>query len=68
MQDIVEKFTRLANTAVHLAQEENRRKGIPNVYVLNGVIVWQLPDGTITTTRPKWKSLEKGRVHKSKIV
>jgi hypothetical protein len=52
MPEIVEKMTRIGNTAVHAAQEENRRKGIPNVYVLNGTIVWQLPDGSVTTKRP----------------
>ena len=51
MPEIVEKITRIGNTAVHAAQEENRRKGIPNVYVLNGTIVWQLPDGSVTTKR-----------------
>jgi hypothetical protein len=35
-----------------MAQEENRRLGIPNVYVLNGKLVWQLPDGTVTSTKP----------------
>ena len=52
MPEIVEKMTRIGNTAVHAAQEENRRKGIPNVYVLNGTIIWQLPDGSVTTKRP----------------
>ena len=52
MPEIVEKMTRIGNTAVHAAQEENRRKGIPNVYVLNGTIVWQLPDGSVTSKRP----------------
>jgi len=52
MPEIVEKLTVIANTAVRAAQEENRRKGIANVYCLNGKIVWQLPDGTITTKRP----------------
>ena len=52
MPDIVEKLTRLGNTAVRLAQEENRRKGIPNVYCINGKIVWQLPDGSITDKDP----------------
>ena len=52
MPEIVERITRIASTAVRLAQEENRRKGIPNVYVLNGTIVWQLPDGSVTTKRP----------------
>lgn len=52
MEDIVERITRIGNTAVHAEQEDNRRKGIPNVYVINGKIVWQMPDGSITTTRP----------------
>lgn len=52
MSDMVDKMTRIANIAVHAAQAENRRKGIPNVYSLNGTIVWQLPDGTVTMERP----------------
>ena len=28
MSELVELMTRIANTAVHAAQEENRRKGI----------------------------------------
>ena len=52
MPEIVEQLTRLGNTAVRLAQEENRRKGIPNVYCINGKIVWQLPDGSITDKDP----------------
>jgi len=52
MPEIVEKMTSIGNAAVHAAQEENRRKGIANVYSINGKIVWQLPDGSITTTRP----------------
>lgn len=52
MPELVERITRLASTAVRLAQEENRRKGIPNVYSINGTIVWQLPDGTVTMHDP----------------
>ena len=52
MPEIVERITRIASTAVRLAQEENRRKGIPNVYSINGTIVWQLPDGTVTMHDP----------------
>ena len=52
MPEIVERITRIGNTAVHLAQEENRRKGIPNVYCINGKIVWQMPDGTISLQDP----------------
>lgn len=52
MLDIVEKMTRIGNAAVKAAQEENRRNGIANVYVLNGRLVWQFPDGSITTNPP----------------
>lgn len=52
MPELVERMTRMANTAVHAAQEENRRKGIANVYVFNGKIVWPLPDGMIVMTPP----------------
>ena len=56
MPDIVEEMTRIGNTAVKAAQEENRRKGIANVYVLNGQLVWQLPNGNITTVPPSVSS------------
>ena len=42
----------IANRAVREAQDENRRKGIPNVYVVNGTLFWQMPDGSITTVDP----------------
>jgi hypothetical protein len=46
------KITRIGNRAVRKAQEENRRKGIPNVYARNGKPYYELPDGTITTVSP----------------
>lgn len=52
MNDFSIKLTRLANKAVKKAQAENRAKGIPNVYILNGRQVWQLPDGTLTDKSP----------------
>ncbi len=57
MTEFDAKILTIANRAVSAAQEENRRKGIPNVYVLNGTIVWQMPDGSITTVDPDTKSL-----------
>ena len=49
------------NRAVHKAQEENRRNGVPNVYVVNGTIVWQLPDGSITTVDPLRQPVDESR-------
>lgn len=49
--------------AIKFAQRESRRLGIPNVYSNNGVLHWELPDGTLSRTDPyvetdKSKSVE----------
>lgn len=33
------KYREIGNAAVHRAQAENRKKGIPNWYSINGVII-----------------------------
>jgi hypothetical protein len=48
----VQELTRIGNRAARAAQEENRRRGIPNVYSINGVLYWELPDGTLSRTDP----------------
>lgn len=53
MNEWTEKMIRIISKAGHLAQEENWRLGIPNVCVLNGKLVWQLPDGTVTSVKPE---------------
>lgn len=52
MTDLTIKLTRIASRAVRKAQEENRRKGIANIYIINGKNVWQLPDGSFTDKSP----------------
>lgn len=47
-----EEIDRIGNRGVQAAQEENRRRGIPNVYSINGVLYWELPDGTLSRTDP----------------
>ncbi len=42
------EFLRIANRAAKRAQEENRKKGIPNVYSFNGYIYYELPNGELT--------------------
>ena len=42
------EIQRIGNIAVRKAQEENRRKGIPNVYSRNGRLYFELPDGKLT--------------------
>lgn len=43
----------IGNKAVKEAQEKSLRRGVPNVYSKNGVLYFQLPDGTITTKIPE---------------
>jgi hypothetical protein len=41
------EFTRIGNRGVRLAQEENHRLDLPNIYWHNGKIVYEMPDGEI---------------------
>ncbi len=50
--ELLIKMTRIGNRAVKKAQEENRRKGLPNVYSKNKRLYYELPDGTITMNNP----------------
>ena len=47
-----DEIQRIANNAVREAQRKNLENGIPNVYSKNGVLYFQLPDGTITMENP----------------
>lgn len=46
------EFLRIGNRAVKRAQEENRKKGIPNVYDFNGHRYYELPNGELTKEDP----------------
>ena len=46
------EMQQIGNRAVKKAQEENRKKGIPNVYSFNGHIYYELPNGELTKTDP----------------
>jgi hypothetical protein len=48
----------IANNAAKEVQRKNLENGIPNVYSKNGVMYFQLPDGTITMDNP----FEKGEL------
>ena len=50
----------IGNNAVREAQKKSLENGIPNSYSKNGVIYFQLPDGTITMDDP----FEKGELKK----
>jgi len=45
----VADIIRIANKAVKAAKEENKRLGIPNTFVKNGIVYYELPNGKITS-------------------
>ncbi len=44
---------RIGNIGVLKAIEENRQKGIPSAYSINGRIIYELANGTITDIEPE---------------
>ena len=46
------EFEKIGNQGVLDAREENRKLGIPTVYMINDEILYELPDGTITEISP----------------
>lgn len=49
--ELTAEITKIGNRAVHKAQEENRRQGIPSVYAKKGTIYYQFPNGMISTSK-----------------
>ncbi len=47
-----ELIQQIGNNAIREAQRKSLENGIPNVYSKNGVVYYQLPDGTITMQDP----------------
>jgi hypothetical protein len=47
-----EEILRIGQRGVERAQAENRRRGIPNVYCVNGVVMYELLDGTLSQSDP----------------
>ncbi|MCF6243664.1 MAG: hypothetical protein L3J43_01355 [Sulfurovum sp.] len=50
--DISDTIQKIGNDVVREAQSKSLENGIPNVYSKNGVLYFQLPDGTITMDNP----------------
>jgi len=50
--DMTSTIQQIGNDAVREAQRKNLENGIPNSYSKNGVLYFQLPDGTITMDNP----------------
>ena len=52
------ELLRIGNRAVKRAQEENRKRGIPNVYSYKGHIYYELPNGELTKEDPSKNASE----------
>ena len=48
-----EKIRKIGNEAVRKAKEEAQNAGLPIAYSINGTLVYQLADGTITQDKEK---------------
>ena len=48
----IQDYIRIGRRAVHEAQEQNRRRGIPNVYSINGFLYYELPNGELSREDP----------------
>ena len=48
----IDELIRIGKRAVQRAQEESRRKGVPNVYSINGFIYYELPNGELSREDP----------------
>jgi hypothetical protein len=48
-KNFTDKLIKIGNRAVKKAQENNRKKGIPNVYCINGKMIFELPNGELST-------------------
>ncbi len=48
----IDEFLRIGRSAVAKAQEDSRRKGVPNVYSINGRLYYETKTGELSTTDP----------------
>jgi hypothetical protein len=47
-----DEIVRIGRRAVEKAQEDNRRRGVPNVYSINGLLYYELPSGELSRSDP----------------
>jgi hypothetical protein len=50
------EIQRIGNRAVHIAQAESRKLGIPNVYCFNGPVYYELSNGELSLLDPYTES------------
>jgi hypothetical protein len=48
----IDELIRIGSSAVAKAQAESRRRGVPNVYSINGRLYYELPNGELSLSDP----------------
>ena len=48
----IEDLLRIGSSAISKAQDESRRKGVPNVYSIRGRLYYETPTGELSTSDP----------------
>jgi hypothetical protein len=51
--DQLDILVQLARQAVREAQQRSRELGVANVYSINGKLLYELPNGELSLTKPK---------------
>ena len=46
------EIERIGNNAISDAKKESKEMGVPLLYSINDQLIYELPDGTITTASP----------------
>lgn len=64
MREMLIRLFKLAIRASHNAQEENRRLGIPNVFAINGIMVYEYDNKISMTPPPEWEKFDPSKAQK----
>lgn len=64
MREMLIRLSKLAVRASHNAQEENRWLGIPNVFSINGIMVYEYDNKISMTPPPEWEKFDPSKARK----
>lgn len=64
MREMLIRLSKLAIRVSHNAQEENRRLGIPNVFAINGIMVYEYDNKISMTPPPEWEKFDPSKARK----
>lgn len=65
MREMLIKISKLAVRASQNAQKENRRLGVPNVFSINGIMVYEYDNKISMTPPPEWEKFDPSKAQKT---